>query len=615
MAPKHKRKKRQKEVLESSPQIPVEASSSQPVAKYEVPVGQPKSSWRADARTATTSPSKIGTTKANEGLSSTLSSSSTSIINLQHQHFPKKFLTVTDGSLYDTVLREHYSNFCLRPAAQIQQPPDFHANAHAALEQLRDSGYYQYDMVMAGGQILSRTFVQRTLVGEPGITYKYLGLRLFAHAWSGPDASNVFKGIFRMNQDMIRMTKEHLKQHDSQRGRQPQSIGGGSCEYNLTLINYMEPSSEALLRDEEFYGMGPTSVSWHADSSLQDLSSIGVYHTLPTSKATKKTWDWKIALRLNPPEKNDHPNYALKKSATLTSRPSTTSTTLPHESCRHEDNEDDAKVAVPPVVIPTKSGDAYFLLREMNHTHQHMVLAGSTAKRISSTHRVAVVATDTYEYIRQRCSTALTTTKVELKKQNPTSTNETEKINTAAILSAQAVLTEVEFEWIAQYWIQGAQHDVQHVWWQAPMWALEQAWAAMEKLTFKIYTHLLTLDSPSRGLLKGMIAALTMRLEWRMKWDERRADKIYKRRISRPFQPVEHPLFTANDPKRLPKDLSKAITALTLKLSLLKDSVRKGETEHSVFRQTDEEKKLSLHKRNSLFTFQGASMPKKKQRR
>ena len=84
----------------------------------------------------------------------------------------------------------------------------FHQSAKSALEKLRDSGYYQYDMVQAGGSILSRTFVQRCLVGEPGITYKYLGLRLFAHAWSGSNALPQFRSIYDLNQAVIRLTQQ-----------------------------------------------------------------------------------------------------------------------------------------------------------------------------------------------------------------------------------------------------------------------------------------------------------------------------------------------------------------------------------------------------------------------
>jgi alpha-ketoglutarate-dependent dioxygenase FTO len=425
---------------------------------------------------------------------------------------PKKmFLTATDGEDYHRVLKKHYRGFCFVSARDVRHPSSFHENADRALEKLRDAGYYQYDMVMAGGKHLSRTFVKRTLVGDAGITYKYLGLRLFAHAWSGPGVQPVFRSIRDMNRDMIRMTQQKL-----------QGAGqGGSCQYNLTLINYMEPSSAIPLKEEEFYGMGKASVSWHADSGLQDHSSIGVYHTLPTQKASK--WDWRIALRRNP-----------------------------------DDNPEDA----PPVVVPTRSGDLYFLLGEFNHTHQHMVLAGSVATRISSTHRVAHTESDTYDYIRSRVKQALKTLKRLFKQP-------AETWKAQDVIIAQQVLTEVEFEWVAQYWVQGAQHDVMHTWWQVPVRELEKAWNSLEGLTYKLYKACVSqASSPvlSRDLVAALLDAFKARKELRTKWDERRADKIYKRRISRPFQPVARPIF-ADDAKSLPKDLTAAIRELTQVLS------------------------------------------------
>ena len=51
---------------------------------------------------------------------------------------------------------------------------------------------------------------------------------------------------------------------------------GGSCAFNLTLINRMECSSAKRdLKPEPMFDMGKCSVSWHADSCLQDFSTIG----------------------------------------------------------------------------------------------------------------------------------------------------------------------------------------------------------------------------------------------------------------------------------------------------------------------------------------------------
>lgn len=108
---------------------------------------------------------------------------------------------------------------------------------------------------MAGGRHSSRTFVKRTLVGNPGITYKYLGLRLFAHAWSGPGVSPLLKSISDMNEDMIRMTKEQKRKVNY---HTDDGVPDDKCsdDYNLTLINYMEPSSHTKIgfKDEAFYG-------------------------------------------------------------------------------------------------------------------------------------------------------------------------------------------------------------------------------------------------------------------------------------------------------------------------------------------------------------------------
>jgi alpha-ketoglutarate-dependent dioxygenase FTO len=46
------------------------------------------------------------------------------------------------------------------------------------------------------------------------------------------------------------------------------------------------------------------------------------------------------------------------------------------------------------------------MMRDFNAHHHHAVLTGNT-RRFSSTHRVAVMARDTFEYIKGRCEAAL----------------------------------------------------------------------------------------------------------------------------------------------------------------------------------------------------------------
>lgn len=419
-------------------------------------------------------------------------------------HTSKKYLTPQDGTAFHDLVRDHYQGFVHIPADQVT-PSNFHQIAKTAFEHLRDANYYQYDIVKAGGKHASRTFVKRTLVGEPGITYKYLGLRLFAHAWSGPGVSPVMKTIGDLNQYMIQMTKKY-ENH-------------GKCDYNLTLINYMEPSSHSKVgfKDEAFYGMGKVSVSWHADSSLEKNSSIGVYHCLPSQRHTK--WDWRIALRRTP------------------------------ESIKDADK-------ILPIATSTKDGDAYFLLGTLNETHQHCVLSGSESNRISSTHRVAVTQEDTFDYIRKRAKGALKRFRLQL-------SGDTSQMDAKVIVYCQRVLTEIEMEWIAQYWLQGAEHDRMHIWWQRPMRTLEALWLSLEELTFDLYQ--LCIHEPGvvpRLVIKGFQLELESRHTQRQQWDERRADKIYQRRIQEIYRPVERPTFDATDKKRLGKDLEPAIQAL-----------------------------------------------------
>lgn len=65
-------------------------------------------------------------------------------------------------------------------------------------------------------------------------------------------------------------------QKEAGEGGEPGREGGGSCAFNLTLINRMESSATKRdLKPDPLFAMGKCSVSWHADSCLQDFSTIG----------------------------------------------------------------------------------------------------------------------------------------------------------------------------------------------------------------------------------------------------------------------------------------------------------------------------------------------------
>ena len=63
-------------------------------------------------------------------------------------------------------------------------------NCNATSFCLEAHGFYRFDITQPHGlnSRCATTFVTRCLVGEPGITYKYLGLRMFSHPWIAKDA-------------------------------------------------------------------------------------------------------------------------------------------------------------------------------------------------------------------------------------------------------------------------------------------------------------------------------------------------------------------------------------------------------------------------------------------
>ena len=71
-------------------------------------------------------------------------------------------------------------------------PADFHRQFRECLHGIQADGLLaRHDVTqpMGLGTRLARTRVTRCLIGKPGITYKYLGVRMFAHPWSGQEST------------------------------------------------------------------------------------------------------------------------------------------------------------------------------------------------------------------------------------------------------------------------------------------------------------------------------------------------------------------------------------------------------------------------------------------
>ena len=422
---------------------------------------------------------------------------------------------------FQEVMSASYSQF--KVDEPVQFSPSFHERFQRSLKSLEDLGYYQHDYTQPAGlgTKVAQTMVTRCLVGEPGITYKYLGLRMFGFSWREGDVGAVKElvAIGHCNSELQKRTAELLT---------PES---GSCRYNLTLINSCAPlgSGKVKFKEEPLFGGERITVAWHADSSLQHYSSIGVYHYCDTEVDDVS---WRIALRVAPNAEG------------------------PHSSSKNY-----PEVTVPAVAVPLRSGSVYYLLDEFNHHHQHSVLAG-TCQRYASTHRCSREEGHCFGWLKSRCEKAI---------------SEGATASASVIRTQQLVAAELEFEWIRQFYIQGKRHYDQHLWWQEPIASSLGWWRDLEINCYKqiktlldySFINSLNLDTVDRKLLKSfrkrkhraasvtaesfttMIDFLIEKQAKRDGWTARENDSIFTtassecRPLAIPFPPVDHELSGA----------------------------------------------------------------------
>lgn len=57
----------------------------------------------------------------------------------------------------------------------------------------------------------------------------------------------------------------------------PPQVCTGPVKFNVTLLNYMDPTSMSQLKEEPYYGMGKMAVGWHHDENLITHSPVAVY--------------------------------------------------------------------------------------------------------------------------------------------------------------------------------------------------------------------------------------------------------------------------------------------------------------------------------------------------
>lgn len=262
---------------------------------------------------------------------------------------------------------------------------------------------YAYDVKPLGlGTALARTHVRRCLVGEPGTTYKYLGLRMFAHPWRDVPASYECADALR-----------GVKTLDEALRKRCRAFGARNCEFTVALVNCMDASDAKQ----------GTAVSWHADSCLEDGSTIAVYATGE---------DWRLGVRVRRDSQG------------------------PGRRDKGVNEGDDT----PGLSVKLESGACYYMLDDWNHHHQHAVMAG-TGRRLSSTHRVARVESHTASWLDRALETL------------PTSPQ--------AWAATSRACDVVEFEWLRQWYVQGEAHARRLAAWGDFIKRLELKWADLNK--------------------------------------------------------------------------------------------------------------------------------------
>lgn len=298
---------------------------------------------------------------------------------------PRNRFIVPKDKYYQKLLSTCYKGFETDSPASF--PAEFHAKFQSAMEKLDELKFYQFDFTQPTGlgTKLARTFVSRCLVGESGITYKYLGIRMFAYPWNANETGSN-DALIQIG-DLNKVLSERTKHYLDKSGKDTV----GSCAFNLTLINRCFPESSIKLKEEPLFKNEKCTVSWHADSSLEHYSSIAVYHfTKPVENAkTKKSSShsanpsevdesWRLSLRV-------HNNAEGPQAGNFKTQGSSGDNNNDNENQKGQQvnkegggkkksaaaNGHVKSTAPPPIAIPLPSGSVYYLLDDFNHHHQH----------------------------------------------------------------------------------------------------------------------------------------------------------------------------------------------------------------------------------------------------
>ncbi|XP_044283664.1 alpha-ketoglutarate-dependent dioxygenase FTO isoform X1 [Varanus komodoensis] len=434
------------------------------------------------------------------------------------------YLTPKDDGFYQ-LWKTKYSKLILRNAGKI--PKEIHTAVQEAFLTLQKHSCFFQDLVWIKGKDFV-TPVSRILIGNPGCTYKYLSTRLFTVPWpvegyeinySHSEISMACKALIRLNDYLHRETIRALQEQslaernetedsavtvrhqdnatsitelgsalqDQSPSHIPKNDGTDLKErtlYNLTLLNYMDPQQMPSLKHEPYFGMGKMAVSWHRDENLVERSTVAVY-SYCCEEPGADALEGETPLGRDP----DTWHVALKVAW---------------------------DIETPGLAVPLYQGDCYFMLDDLNMTHQHCVLAGQTA-RFSSTHRVAECSCGTLAYILDQCNTAVGNLLIDPVSRVPS----LKSLDVEAIKGVEETHNEVEFEWLRQFWFQGKRYRKCTDWWDKPMATLEELWRKMELMTSLLLGDLRKeeqMGKQRKERIVRFLPLLTERQELRQEW-------------------------------------------------------------------------------------------------
>ena len=186
---------------------------------------------------------------------------------------PAGYLLEPGAPHYDECMAQCYRGFVHQPQGV---PAQMGARLLGSLESLKAKGYFHHDVVQGMGSWM-RTFVRRILVGVPGMTYGYLGLRIFAHPWEPAAGGTAEMETISKTNDAVTVATRRLL--DAGRG-----VGkGGRCDYNVTLINLMEDADSrgGALRNKSGNNLGGGQVAVDEGGRVILLCSFCPYSDSP----------------------------------------------------------------------------------------------------------------------------------------------------------------------------------------------------------------------------------------------------------------------------------------------------------------------------------------------